>query len=212
MDDLKVDPALKSKAASFQRSIKEETAGMHARLESLSLLTAIVSAGVTVRQYYCYLLLMKQVSEVYEREILQLLPGLISGPAPAESSGQIQSDLNHMNYTIPGEPAIPAFEIPSDKLSVPFALGFMYVMEGSKLGGRVIYKNIHRSLGYAEDSGASYLGGNGTDTAGHWKKFFFWLSLYAVENDCEEEIIQGALFAFSSIHGYFVSNRLVYEN
>jgi heme oxygenase len=212
MDDLKVDPALKSKAESFQRSVKEETAGLHVMLESLSLLTAIVSPEVSVRQYYCYLFLMKQISKVYESEILPLLPGTISVTAQAGASGQIQADLKHIDYTFPGEPAIINFEIPPGKLSVPFALGFMYVMEGSKLGGRVIYKNIHRSLGYTEDAGATYLAGHGAGTAGHWKKFISWLSLYAVENDCEEEIIQGALFVFSSIHGHFVSNRFVYEN
>jgi heme oxygenase len=212
MDDLNADPVLKSKAESFQGSIKKETAGLHVMLESLPLLTAIVSPGVTDRQYYCYLVLMQKITDVYEREMLRLLPGIISMPGQTSQSKLIETDLEHIEYTLPRETGISDYEIPPGKLSVPFALGFMYVMEGSKLGGKVIFKHIHRHLGYTEESGAGYLAGYGADTAGHWKKFLLALSLYAVENDCEEEIIQGAMFAFSSIHGYFVINRLVYEN
>jgi heme oxygenase len=212
MDDLKSDPVLKSKAESFQRSIKEETAELHAMLEALPLLTAIISPGVTAHKYCCYLALMKKIAEAYETQMLPLLPGIISGPAPAASSQQIEMDLLHIDHALAHEIAIRDFEIPFHKLQVPFALGFMYVMEGSKLGGRVIFTHIHRSLGYTESSGAGYLAGYGADTSGHWKKFLLSLSRYAVENDCEEEVIEGAQFAFSSIHRYFVSNRFVYEN
>lgn len=212
MDDLKSGAVLKSKAESFQRSIKEETAELHVMLESLPLLTAMVSPGVTAFQYYCYLVLMKRISEVYETRVLPVLTGIIPGPAPESSSEQIAMDLLHIDQTLPREKVARDFEIPSHKLSVPFALGFMYVMEGSKLGGKVIFKHIHRSLGYTESSGAGYLAGYGAGTSGHWKNFLLLLSAYAVENDCEEEIIEGAMFAFSSIHEYFVSNRFVYEN
>jgi len=35
--------------------------------------------------------------------------------------------------------------------------------------------------------------------------------MYVTQNDCEEEAIQGAEYAFSSIYGFFETNRLVYE-
>jgi heme oxygenase len=97
-------------------------------------------------------------------------------------------------------------------ISTPFALGFMYVMEGSKLGGKVIYKHINRTLGYTPDSGARFIADYGNDTFVFWKAFLSHLSNYVMENDCEEEAIQGAEFAFSSIYDFLELNRLVYES
>lgn len=48
------------------------------------------------------------------------------------------------------------------------ALGSLYVMEGSTLGGRVIQRNVERCLGPAA---CSYFAGYGPDTGAMWRSF-----------------------------------------
>lgn len=51
------------------------------------------------------------------------------------------------------------------------ALGSMYVLEGSTLGGRVIQRNIHRCLGDEGRSSCTYFHGYGQDTGLMWRLF-----------------------------------------
>jgi heme oxygenase (biliverdin-IX-beta and delta-forming) len=54
--------------------------------------------------------------------------------------------------------------------TVPHALGSLYVMEGSALGGQFIAAHVRRHLGIAPEQGASYFHGAGRATAGRWRE------------------------------------------
>lgn len=51
------------------------------------------------------------------------------------------------------------------------ALGSLYVMEGSTLGGRVILKALERHLGLSAARGAAYFAGCGDEPAAQWRRF-----------------------------------------
>jgi heme oxygenase len=51
------------------------------------------------------------------------------------------------------------------------ALGALYVMEGSTLGGRHIRKMLARQLHMGEDHATSFFGGYGEDTERMWQEF-----------------------------------------
>jgi heme oxygenase len=53
-----------------------------------------------------------------------------------------------------------------------------------------------------EDSTA-YFSGYGEQTGTQWKKFMEHLSAYAVDQNCEDEIISGAVFAFNKTQEHF---------
>lgn len=198
-------------AASFIHKIKQSTAELHLRLESQALLFAIMLPSVTRLQYYYYLILMKKIEEAYERDIVAPLVGTLAGFGHRKASQLISDDIDNISDITPQSFVIKDYTIPSEKISVPFALGFMYVMEGSKLGGKVIYRHIHRTLGYSESSGAKFIADYGVDTFSLWKEFLSKFSRYVTQSDCEAEAIQGAEWAFSSIHDFFELNRLAYE-
>jgi len=50
-------------------------------------------------------------------------------------------------------------------------LGALYVIEGSQLGGQMIYRDVQAKLGLDKQSGASFFGGEGENTGRHWKQF-----------------------------------------
>lgn len=211
MGDLTRSATLETKAASFIRKIKNSTAELHLHLESQELLSAIMTPSVTNLQYYFYLTLMKKIEEVYERDIVASLASQFPGFEQRKASQLISDDLNNIGDILPQSFAIRDYTVPHKKISTPFAMGFMYVMEGSKLGGKVIYKHIHRTLGHSENGGAKFIADYGVDTFGLWKEFLSKFSMYVTQHDCEEEAIQGAEYAFSSIHDFFELNSLAYE-
>lgn len=200
-----------SKIASFIHKIKKSTADLHLRLESQALLHAIMTPSVTHLQYYYYLILMKNIEEVYEKKIVRQLAAFADFEQ-RKASQLITDDLSNIGIVAPQPVALEDYTIPGEEISTAFSLGFMYVMHGSKLGGKVIYKHIHRTLGYSENCGAKFIADYGNNTFGLWKEFLFKFSTHVTQNECEEEAIQGARYAFSSIHCYFESNKLVYED
>jgi heme oxygenase len=187
-------------AASFLHKIKQSTAALHLRLESQALFSAIMLPSVTRLHYYYYLILMKKIEDAYEKGISAPLAGTFAQFEKRKASQLISEDLNHIGNIAP-----------SEKISIPFSMGFQYVMKGSKLGGKVIYRHIYRTLGYSDKGGAKFIADSGVDTFRLWKEFLSKFSMYVIQNDCEAEAIQGAEWAFSSIHDFFELNRLAYE-
>ena len=87
--------------------------------------------------------------------------------------------------------ASPVFNI--ENQTTAFALGILYVVEGSSLGGRFILKNLETIPGLDNGKGVSYFTGYGNKTGSQWKNFLNFLTTYEEENNCEDEIINDHL-------------------
>lgn len=85
-------------------------------------------------------------------------------------------------------------------------MGIMYVVEGSTLGGRFILKNVQENLGYNEEKGASYFSGYGNKTGSFWKKYLNSLTEFESKTNSQEEIIEGADYAFRVIGKHLSEN------
>jgi heme oxygenase len=72
------------------------------------------------------------------------------------------------------------------------ALGALYVMEGSTLGGRMISKMLKENLGLESENGAGFFNGYGVHTMQKWNAFKEVLSDYCTTHFCEEEIVSTA--------------------
>ena len=77
------------------------------------------------------------------------------------------------------------------------ALGSLYVMEGSTLGGRVIERNVERCLGFNGQDGCSYFAGYGTHTGTMWRSFLTRLDQAPAAD--AEQIADGATATFECL-------------
>ena len=185
----------------FISRLRNQTAPAHEALEKLPISQTIVCADVRLEDYIGYLTLMADALHDSETHIFPLAEDLIPDLQERRKLPAILDDLTF--HSVPKTHFRPVF-IPSEKPSAAFALGILYVMEGSVLGGRVILKNLGKNLGLADDeSGARYFYGYGAQTGTRWKSFMEWLAGYEAAHDCGEEIIAGANHAFASIHRHF---------
>jgi len=77
------------------------------------------------------------------------------------------------------------------------ALGPLYVMEGSTLGGRIIERNVERCLGLNGQDGCSYFAGYGARTGSMWRSFLTRLDQAPAAD--AEQIADGATATFERL-------------
>jgi heme oxygenase (biliverdin-IX-beta and delta-forming) len=185
----------------FIKALRMKTMPAHKQLESVPLSAAIVSPDVTHDQYAQYLEQMYAVNADAEQNIYPLLKNVVGDVNDRNKAHLIENDLQALgrNNSLPAD---KPFTSKKAEMTEAFALGIMYVIEGSTLGGRVILKNIQPALQLNEDNGASYFAGYGANTGPAWESFMNVLTNYPDSGATEQEVIAGADFAFSAIYEY----------
>ena len=69
--------SINESAAFFIQRIKNATSDQHLLLESNDLLRALMNKDVSVHQYFCYLVLMKQINDTYDKFIVKHIVMLV---------------------------------------------------------------------------------------------------------------------------------------
>lgn len=188
-------------ASSFLNDLKTKTADSHKKLEELPVSMSIMSPDMKIEEYAKYLNLMHDVHADTEQTVYPLFSGLLGDLEQRRKKQLIEADLAFLNYDLSNSEKV----FKTENISVPFALGIFYVVEGSTLGGRFILKNVSRVPQLSGDKGVSYFNGYGDKTGSFWKSFLNFLSEYEKQNNCGDAIIEGAVFAFDSIYNHFES-------
>jgi heme oxygenase len=62
-----------------------------------------------------------------------------------------------------------------DTAGVGAAIGCLYVLEGSMLGGQVISKRFRETLGVTPETGGRFFNGYGAETGQRWRAFGQWV-------------------------------------
>lgn len=190
---------------SFPQRLKDATATLHQELEDLPISKSILKTEVTSDDYLRYLDLMHDIIKEVETNIFPLLVYEVSDLDQRIKAPFLEQDFVHLSYQ--KTQSTPVFKNLDKAISTAFALGIVYVIEGSSLGGRVIYKHIHKQLGYDNNSGASYFAGYGDETGSLWKNFISTLVAFEKNHNNSDIIIEGANYAFQSIKVHFERNE-----
>ena len=182
----------------FLAFLREETAEAHRQLESLPLSRQIIAPGVSLVDYRRYLEVMYPVVAETEDRIFPLLREALPDLDLRRKLSLIESDLEVLGSD--RKEKIPGFFAGDDVLTVYHAMGVMYVMEGSTLGGRVILKNLTASLGLSEDRGLRFFSGYGSQTGPVWESFLRNLIQLPQSTDEEQMVAAAASGAFHRIY------------
>jgi heme oxygenase len=127
----------------------------------------------TLSEYIGLLLGYREFLRLWEPRILDMLvPEMPGFAGPRMKLAWVEMDLDSFRsrgYTWPpqskDQPRLPSLESPAQ------ALGSMYVLEGSSLGGQILSRHFEKTLGVRPDSGCRYLSAYGSDTGVMWKIF-----------------------------------------
>lgn len=189
-------------AEQFLQQLRLSTDPQHKQLESNQLANNLLSDKVGLSDYAAYLLAMKDVVAFTESTIFPIVKELFPDTEERRKLGLIEKDIRFLSSYVHQLPN-KKYEPLGGGTSLPFALGYMYVVEGSSLGGRVILKHLQPKISVDENNGAAYFAGYGEGTGKYWKSFLNNFTGYVVSNDCAAEVIEGAKHAFASIHEHF---------
>jgi heme oxygenase len=108
-----------------------------------------------------------------------------------------RSPALHLDLSSLGRCETNTIDLAAGPKCFPEALGALYVLEGSTLGGRVILADISSRLGASIKGATKFLEGHGANAGSMWLSFRKALDGYAIENaSMAERIVDGAIQSF----------------
>ncbi len=116
-------------------------------------------------------------------------PDLLTG---RDRTGLLANDLAHFRLTpLPAEGPFPPL------VEADAALGSLYVLEGSTLGGQVISRHLETRLGLRDGAGYAYFQGYGRRNGPMWVAMRERLSRHPAEGAPADRLVTGAKQTFS---------------
>ncbi len=188
--------------AGARMALRQATAAAHERLHHLPGLAAL-QAGTIERDEYAALLRRLFVFYRAVEDGLAAAPSLLPygiDLAARRRSGRLLDDLAFLGAPVPPLPAPPALPaLPS----AAQALGLMYVIEGSTLGGRELARRLDHLLPAGSESGRRFLSGHGAQHGAMWREFCAALERCGDTPERRAEMIAAALLAFAVFGEWF---------
>ena len=184
----------------FFKQLRQETAESHQKLENNPVSKAILTPSVSVQDYQSYLAALFGVTIACEDQVFPAISHLITDLTERYKSRLIIDDLLATGLTEEEIDALPVYRF--EFSSVAEALGIMYVLEGSTLGGKILYRHIHEVLGLTPENGASYFWGYGAQTGNLWKSFISSLTQFVDRQEERDGVIGAAKKTFTIIDNW----------
>lgn len=122
-------------------ALRESTAALHEGLHVHKLLAPLQRDSITREDYYWCIRAFHQAYTQMQQKIRCLPP-----MADIAALEWLQSDMDAHHITPVTLSELPYPEIDTDAKY----MGYLYVKQGSTLGGRIISKHLHRTLGLVE--------------------------------------------------------------
>jgi heme oxygenase (biliverdin-IX-beta and delta-forming) len=153
----------------ISKLLRQHTAALHDRVErSVDLPRRCRSLGA-------YRGLLGRLLGLYaplERELARVdWTGLAIDLGPRKKAALLVADLRALELPPAELAALPVCAGLPGLPSAAAALGCLYVLEGATLGGQLITREIHRTLGISAATGGSFHAAYGARTGAMWRSF-----------------------------------------
>ncbi len=180
--------------------LRARTARLHAELD------AAVGAFDSQQAYRCYLRRLLAFREPVEQAFAMLrLPCRLVSCCPHQLGDAIRRDMADLQVPPPVRPPTPKHLVELLR-AVPGVLGTTYVLEGSTLGAKLLYRRA-QALGLTDTFAARHLAQQAT--ANRWVPF---LDLLEREPDLDmEAVIHAATVLFELARRAFVDGALAQD-
>ena len=169
--------------------LKEQTLDAHRALEKI--LIPHLKAIKTTEDYVKILQRFYRFYAPLETQILKNLPSdLIADYLLRRKSECLANDIQSLTVEVYSPISLTNSAVSIN--SVAEALGAMYVLEGSTLGGNIISKLIMKSLTMSDVASLTFFTGYGSETMAMWEKFKMILNSYPLDNAQRSMVVYSA--------------------
>jgi heme oxygenase len=179
--------------------LKAETLQSHEDLEKHPNLIAMGEGEMTLdgyadilRRFYPFWEAVEQSAYNFEG-VKSVLPDI----EDRKLSANLLADLKALNV----EPA-PSYHGINWVTDLASAMGTIYVIEGSTLGGRVIVKRVMEQLKLTPQNGCSYYFGYGAETGAKWKGFMDGLAACNFSDAEADQVVAAATKTFDALNAW----------
>ncbi|GAB2768849.1 biliverdin-producing heme oxygenase [Rhabdobacter roseus] len=194
----------KLEKTTFLKQLKESTWEQHLALEQTELSQLLLSPTLGLEQYIHILYAFYGGFHPLESFLAEVLSLHKTAFRVEPRASLALEDIRYLSGTwepglLPNE--IP--QVPSQPATTPAALGTLYVLEGSRLGGKIISKQVSKSLGVTASEGGRFFAG--TQGMESWKSFQENVESYVAQQpEAADDIIQSANDTFRRLRAYFI--------
>lgn len=195
----------------FLQNLRSETAFSHTTLEQNPYSIALMSPSVTLNDYSNYLQKLYGFVLGFETNVYPLLRNIDPEIELRRKSSFMQHDLKHLQIDFSTIPTLSLNHFETHYPDVKSALGGLYVLEGSMLGGVMIKKHLVEKLGNSVNENTKYLTGYGPETGKVWKNFLNILTTNATNFETEKIIINSAKNTFDLLNQWIATSSINFK-
>ncbi|MBZ4023962.1 hypothetical protein CKO11_16040 [Rhodobacter sp. TJ_12] len=182
--------------ATCLEALKTATAGAHARIEAVARMADLTAPGVTLAHYGAVLQRMHAHFARHEPALFAALaPHLPPGTLERRANlAALEADLHSLGLApLPAAGPAAAFLCPAT------AAGWLYVHEGTGLGGLVVLKGLREHLGDELRGATRYYQRHGKATAALWRETRALIAGLLPDPAARTRAIAGAEAAFTAM-------------
>jgi len=180
---------------SLRELLKSETAALHDEIEKSSLMRGLMAEEFTRQDYVVYLRRMRDFYAGIEAR-LSAVPRIDEDVPDFDRRMKVNA-LNADLFAMGDQAGAGDWKDPFEISDLSQALGVMYVLEGSTLGGQLISRKL-RERDFISEKNLNFFNHYGADVGVYWKKFVAILENppRAVE---KQRAVEAALRTFRSL-------------
>ncbi|MBB5438890.1 heme oxygenase [Pedobacter sp. AK017] len=167
--------------------VKAQTSTYHRELEAI-----LVRKIKSIRSVQDYIQILNDFYSFFaglELLISKHLQPTLADAGERRKTAAIADDLSYFKAKVPD--LATGAELPVI-LNHFQALGALYVIEGSTLGGKYISQMISQQLNIPVDEGLSFFNGYGESTMEMWARFKDYLNKEAIADEQQADVIEAA--------------------
>lgn len=182
----------------FTHDLRTQTTPCHKALEQNKYSVALMAHETSLNDYSTYLKKLYGFVKPYEQQVLSKVGALVPDVEGRRKAHLLESDLKALGLSEADINALLVYNYPAPANEAE-ALGAMYVLEGSTLGGNIIYKRLNHLIGIEKETNGKYFTAYGDMSGMKWKGFMEAFGEYAVSHNAEQEIINTAIATFTNM-------------
>jgi len=183
--------------------LRHATAAVHQRLHHVPVFAALADGRLDRAAYVGLLGRLYGFHDPFEAAVDQAGPPGLQ-PAEWRRAHLLRSDMATLGQSEAAIQRLPRHPVVGGQWTPARAMGVLYVIEGSTLGGRLLARQLDHLVPTDAESGRSFLlAGTGT---GHvrWRDFCAALDAYGAEPAFRAEMVAGAIETFQCFEAWFV--------
>jgi len=189
----------------FLARLKQDTSSQHEALERNPHTAVLVRHDLSFPAYLNVLKRFYGFILPVEDQVYPLLNQELGDTEVFKRGHLLKEDLSALGLSQQAISALPRLHSLPSIHTTAAAFGMVYVLEGSKLGGQFISRQVNQVLRLTPEQGLRFFNGHGREAGHFWNEFRQAMANYAVTTNQQDVVIAAAAQTFEAFKTWLES-------